>query len=514
MPDEIHVGQTLLIEVVIENVTHSVCSDAYTPSGLEVDMDDDDDTYSDEYEMDCLSDHLDVMDIPVDSTLPSGDGVCDELDEDDDNDGYNDDVDAFSLDPNEWSDYDMDGYGDNTDMDDDNDGYWDSCEPADWLTAQLVESIEGLNSFNTDNSLPSTCPDKVDWNTTNSAEWSDLDGDNTGDNADPNDDGDFDANGNDWTDEEELACGTSPVDSTDKPSDNDGDGICDAIDTDDDGDLIPDALDAFPMDSTESEDLDGDGIGDEEDDDDDGDGWADLVEPNCGTDERDATSTPSDWDNDKQCDAVDTDDDNDGYDDPDVNGDDAFPNNPLEWVDTDGDGKGDNADTDDDGDGWLDVTETICLTAGGKGDPMVASEMPDDLDGDGLCDQVDPDRDGDTYPDPANINNIQPWEDHFPEDSTEWHDANNDGLGDNANQLTLVDDINAEAAPFVGVVVAVIGLGYGLVKMSRSGGRDDDVDDGADYTDVVDDFDFEDDDLDLDEEDTDSDSDEGDEEED
>ena len=443
-----------------------------------------------------------------------GDGEIDFYDIDDDNDGYNDDVDAFSLDPNEWSDNDMDGYGDNTDMDDDNDGYWDSCEPADWLTAQLVESIEGLNSFNTDNSLPSTCPDKVDWNTTNSAEWSDLDGDGIGDNADPNDDGDFDANGNDWTDEEELACGTSPVDSTDKPSDNDGDGICDAIDTDDDGDLIPDALDAFPMDSTESEDLDGDGIGDEEDDDDDGDGWADLVEPNCGTDERDATSTPSDWDNDKQCDAVDTDDDNDGYDDPDVNGDDAFPNNPLEWVDTDGDGKGDNADTDDDGDGWLDVTETICLTAGGKGDPMVASEMPDDLDGDGLCDQVDPDRDGDTYPDPANINNIQPWEDHFPEDSTEWHDANNDGLGDNANQLTLVDDINADAAPFVGVVVAVIGLGYGLVKMSRSGGRDDDVDDGADYTDVVDDFDFEDDDLDLDEEDTDSDSDEGDEEED
>ncbi len=48
--------------------------------------------------------------------------------------------------------------------------------------------------------------------------------------------------------------------------------------------------------------------------------------------------------------------------------------------------------------------------------------------------------------------------------------------------------------------------------MSRSGGREDDVDDGADYTDVVDDFDFEDDDLDLDEEDVDSDSDEGEEE--
>jgi hypothetical protein len=473
-------------------------------------MDDDGDEYTDEYESDCGSSPLDAMDIPVDSTLPTGDGVCDELDMDDDNDGYDDDVDAFSLDPNEWSDYDMDGYGDNTDMDDDNDGYWDSCDAADWLTSQNINTVEGLNSFGTDDTLPSTCPDKVDWATTDSSEWSDLDGDGTGDNADLNDDGDFDANGNDWTDEEEIACGTSPTDAADKPTDNDNDGICDAVDTDDDGDLIPDSLDAFPMDATETIDLDGDGIGDEEDEDDDGDGWSDIVEPNCNTDPRDAASTPSDWDNDKQCDILDTNDDNDQDDDVD----DAFPYNPKEWDDTDSDGIGDNTDTDDDDDGWLDVTETICLTAGGKGDPMVASEMPDDLDGDGLCDQVDPDRDGDTYPDPANINNIQAWEDHFPEDANEWHDANDDGLGDNANQLTLVDDINADAAPFVGVVVLVIGLGYGLVQMSRSGGRNDDVDDGADYTDVVDDFDFEDDDLDQDEEDTDSDSDEGDEEED
>ena len=103
-----------------------------------------------------------------------GDGEIDFYDIDDDNDGYDDDVDAFSLDPNEWSDYDMDGYGDNTDMDDDNDGYWDSCDAADWLTSQNINTVEGLNSFSTDDTLPSTCPDKVDWNSTNSLEWSDL----------------------------------------------------------------------------------------------------------------------------------------------------------------------------------------------------------------------------------------------------------------------------------------------------------------------------------------------------
>ena len=128
------------------------------------------------------------------------------------------------------------------------------------MTSQNINTVEGLNSFSTDDTLPSTCPDKVDWNSTNSLEWSDLDGDGTGDNADLNDDGDFDANGNDWTDEEEIACGTSPTDAADKPTDNDNDGICDAVDTDDDGDLIPDSLDAFPMDATETIDLDGDGL--------------------------------------------------------------------------------------------------------------------------------------------------------------------------------------------------------------------------------------------------------------
>ncbi|MDB2366795.1 hypothetical protein N9V76_00005, partial [Candidatus Poseidoniales archaeon] len=43
------------------------------------------------------------------------------------------------------------------------------------------------------------------------------------------------------------------------------DGTGDNADTDDDGDNVPDADDAFPLDSTESIDTDGDGTGDNKD---------------------------------------------------------------------------------------------------------------------------------------------------------------------------------------------------------------------------------------------------------
>ena len=41
------------------------------------------------------------------------------------------------------------------------------------------------------------------------------------------------------------------------------------------------------------------------------------------------------------------------------NDEDAFPNDPSEWIDSDGDGIGDNADTDDDNDGILDVFDFV-----------------------------------------------------------------------------------------------------------------------------------------------------------
>ncbi len=96
-------------------------------------------------------------------------------------------------------------------------------------------------------------------------------------------------------------------------------------------------------------------------------------------------------------DQVDTDDDNDSVSDRD----DAFPNNPSEWLDSDGDGIGDNADNDDDNDGVSDAEDVF---------PTDARDSQDD-DGDG-------------------VGNNQ---DKFPDDPTEFRDTDNDGLGDNAD---------------------------------------------------------------------------------
>ena len=62
--------------------------------------------------------------------------------------------------------------------------------------------------------------------------------------------------------------------------------------------------------------------------------------------------------------------------------------------------------------------------------PLSASSVPLDTDGDGSCDVVDADDDNDGVSDIADV---------FPLDVTEWEDRNGDGLGDNANPLTIVD---------------------------------------------------------------------------
>jgi hypothetical protein len=110
-----------------------------------------------------------------------------------------------------------------------------------------------------------------------------------------------------------------------------------------------------------SPDTDGDGLPDAIDPDDDGDGVLD-------------------GDEEVGCDLI-ADCDNDGYDD----GEDAFPVDPTEWVDTDDDGIGNNADLDDDGDGWTEQEETEC----GNHSDLDPVDRPGDLDGDGLCDALD-----------------------------------------------------------------------------------------------------------------------------
>ena len=102
------------------------------------------------------------------------------------------------------------------------------------------------------------------------SETLDTDSDGIGNNADTDDDGD------DWSDADETAEGTDPLDAQSVPVDTDGDGIGNVTDTDDDGDEVPDSEDAFPLDATEAYDADGDGIGDVADDDDDNDQVKDV----------------------------------------------------------------------------------------------------------------------------------------------------------------------------------------------------------------------------------------------
>ena len=513
MPDSIDTS-------LLDASNNTVCLPE-TPTNLTEDDDDDGDGHADDYEIQCGSDPLLATDMPIDSTLDMSlggysNGLCDALDPDDDNDGVNDTEDLWPIDSSEWSDADGDGQGDNRDMDDDNDGWWDSCDQSAWLAAQNSSTIEGLNYFPANTGgIASTCPTNTDAFPLDGTEWIDTDGDGVGNNADIDDDGQNPGNAeapgnNDWTDAEEAACGSDPLDPSSVPADNDGDYICDIVDTDDDNDGVLDSLDAFPTDVTQTIDSDGDGIGDSLDTDDDNDGWTDVDEAGCQTDPLDTMEVPTDNDRDGECDLVDGDDDNDGFIDLDdgpqgADGLGIFKNNPLEHEDTDGDGIGDNSDTDDDGDGWLDAQEVACAYAGGSGNPDAASDTPEDLDNDGICDAVDTDDDGDGYPDPECVNTgigspskvefvecAVGDEDRFPRDNAEWYDANEDKKGDNANPVTLIDQVMFDPTPYLGIAVAIGAAGYGLLQMNRNAGEGSE-DEAEDYTEDFEDFDFEDD---------------------
>jgi gliding motility-associated-like protein len=310
-----------------------------------------------------------------------GDGVGDVLDTDDDGDGVLDTQDAFPLDASENADTDGDGFGDSADPDLDNDGVLDTI----------------------DNCLYTPNADQLDTDSDGIGNVCDLDDDSDG-----------------FSDEDEIACGSDPLDEASKPIDTDSDGIANCIDTDKDNDGILDTKDAFPLDATEWLDTDLDGIGNNADMDDDGDSQTDEEEAFCGTDPLDRNSFSGDVDLDGITDCRDLDNDNDGV----LDTQDAFPLDPSEWIDTDLDGIGNNADTDDDNDGFSDLDELAC-----DSDPLNANDRPEDLDVDGIADCVDTDIDGDGC-----LNT----EDVFPRDPSECEDSDRDGLGDNVD----VDDDN------------------------------------------------------------------------
>jgi hypothetical protein len=83
-------------------------------------------------------------------------------------------------------------------------------------------------------------PDVDDAFPMDASESSDNDGDGIGDNADTDDDNDM------QSDEDEIACGSDPLDAASLSADGDGDSIPDCADPDDDNDGADDGIDVCP----------------------------------------------------------------------------------------------------------------------------------------------------------------------------------------------------------------------------------------------------------------------------
>jgi len=274
--------------------------------------------------------------------------------------------------------------------------------------------------------------------------WEDTDGDGYPNelfppsNSTPPLEEDLDDDNDGWSDIDEVNCGSDPVNASDMPVDQNGDGICDVLDLDWDDDGIPNANetdtgiyndssdtgtdpwnpdtdgdgfcdgplavfnetvtvciggpDPFPLDPTMPFDTDGDGLPNdlpddyvgnlEEDLDDDNDGYSDVSELNCDSDTLDASSTPTnDLDGDGICDAQDDDVDGDGL------------SNATEQ-DTTSTSQFNNADTD--GDGICDGPSAPALPAGicvagpdaFPGDPAAWLDTDGDGDPDELVDGI------------------------------------------------------------------------------------------------------------------------------
>jgi len=247
---------------------------------------------------------------------------------------------------------------------------------------------------------------------------------------------DDDDDGDGWTDEMETLCNSNSLNSSIKPTDHDGDTICDEIDDDDDNDDYIDSEEvlcssnplnesSIPIYSSEDE----PDVCDALLQDTDQDGWSDGMENACGTSSNSSADRPADQDVDGLCDTLDDDDDNDGW----LDDLDAFPYDSNEWLDTDNDGLGNNEDTDDDNDEWIDSWEDVCST-----DSLDNYSTPLDLDGDGFCDVLDQDSDDDGVVD-AN--------DAFPDDPSASMDTDGDGLPDtligiSTSNPPLVEDLD------------------------------------------------------------------------
>ena len=308
--------------------------------------------------------------------------------------------DAFWEDPTQWSDYDLDGYGDN------------------WADPEWNDSHEemGVGEFVENATTPDFCPLETGFSYKDRMGCPDMDGDG------------WSAPSGNWTWEFDGADAFD--DDPTQHSDTDRDGYGD--------NASGSNPDHFPHNPTQWDDTDGDGYGDNNADGDwqadnftdDATQWADYDRDgygdNASGNEPDAcTNRPGSSMHDRYgC----PDSDGDGYSNPDLNWPshpegfaDAFPGGlnaecgelcVTQWHDVDGDGYGDNQ-----GDNvWR---PDACVTTPGTSTRDRWGCPDGDSDG-----SSDPNIELGWLPHPAGA------ADAFPEDPSQWEDADGDGYGD------------------------------------------------------------------------------------
>ncbi|HSC76370.1 MAG TPA: thrombospondin type 3 repeat-containing protein, partial [Pseudomonadales bacterium] len=397
------------------------------------------------------------------------DGIGDGIDADADNDGLNDASDNCPLNAAaDQLDTDGDGKGDACDDDIDNDGLanTDDAFPLDSSQVGDVDG-DGVDGF-ADNCPGNANTDQLDTDGDGKGDVCDSDDDNDGvaDIADKyprnpaaSSDSDNDGSPNTWTAICDAACQSASGLALDNCPDQanadqlntDSDSQGDTCDADDDNDGTNDSSDKFPLNPAASVDTDNDGFPNN---------WRSACNATCQAnsglilDNCPSASNPDqlNTDGDAQGNACDTDDDNDGV----ADASDAFPLNAAESADTDTDGVGNNADncvalsnasqTDTDVDGAGDECDstpngdTDNDTIDNLSDNCVSVSNTDQLntDGDIQGNACDNDDDNDGVPDVS---------DAFPLDASESVDTDGDGIGDNADNCSLIsnaDQLNTD----------------------------------------------------------------------
>ena len=415
---------------------------------------------------------------------------------DNDNDGYsnpdathlahpNGNADAFPTEPSQWNDTDGDGFGDNP-----------AGTNADDCPSVSGSSIE-IGSLGCPDTDGDGTPDNVDDFPNEVSQDTDTDSDGYGDDAAGYEGDDCPSVSGTSFQDGTYGCLDSDLDGyadivdafpneITQWNDTDGDGFGDNA-AGYQGDGCPTATGSSSIDTLGCPDSDGDGYSDDGDAfsetssqwrDSDGDGYGDNPSPAELYDE-----CPTVWGNSSSDRQGCFDSDGDGYSNPSggwdaTDGADAFPNDKLRWVDDDGDGFDDDLEDacdssagnstidrkgclDSDGDGYSDAGNGWSPSDGADAFPNVASQWSD-ADGDGYGDNpygltaddciaingnstidrtgcLDSDGDGYSNANATHLAHPDGTADAFPNDSSQWEDADGDGYGDRL-QGTTPDD--------------------------------------------------------------------------